>query len=198
MRPDVWITQDNFFTLEECDQIAQIIIDHEESVLAIESPEDSNFWTPYTGLTGKYFDYNWLPLLVANGIDIQSKIYSVPELQQYDSLWIQCWANMFRQGEGIAMHNHADDTVPEEAYYGSADDFYSTHVFLAGNPQTGTYYKHLNKTVESVRGQMHLFDPWKEHKVVLNTYATPRISLAMDIWYVDRKIPYETKYRVNK
>ena len=101
MRPDVWITQDNFFTLEECDQIAQIIIDHEESVLAIESPEDSNFWTPYTGLTGKYFDYNWLPLLVANGIDIQSKIYSVPELQQYDSLWIQCWANMFRQGEGI-------------------------------------------------------------------------------------------------
>lgn len=176
----LWYTQDNFFTEEECDIVRDTILELEPSVLEI----PNTVITPYPGLTAKFGSYNWLPILIGNGIDIQSKWYSVPEMQQHDALHIDCWANVFRQGEGIQMHCHAG------GYEGNWDEtdneFYNSHVFISGRVETGTYYKHLNTTLESVKGQLHLFDCQKQHKVVLNQYQEPRITLAMDVHWGEK------------
>ncbi len=176
----LWYTQDNFFTEEECDIIRDTILELEPSVLAI--PDSVR--TPYPGLTAKFGSYNWLPILVGNGIDIQTKVYSMPEMQQHDQLHIDCWANVFRQGEGIQMHCHAGGG---EGEWDEADnEFYNSHIFISGRTETGTYYQHLNKNLESVRGQIHLFDCMKMHRVVSNIYQEPRISLAMDLHWGEK------------
>ena len=175
----MFLCEEEFFSIEECERIADLVLSREEEVLKI---PNTNTRTDYTGLTGKYYDFNWLPWIVEElEIDVPNRLLSLEPFQNYNTLWVQCWSNVLRQGEGLNMHNHGND--------GEINDFLPAHVFIAGNPNTGTYYKELNITMPSTRGNLHIFNPFDEHKVVLNTHSTPRISLAMDIWYTLHELP---------
>ena len=163
-----------FLSEQECDDISELITDREPWVLKNipTTPE-----TKYKGLTSKYYDFNWLPWVVDAGIDIRNRLFNIDILRQHETLWIQCWCNVLRQGQGLQMHHHATDK--------NDNPFYVGHIFIDGHIETGTDYEELNRIVPSEKGALHIIGAEDNHKVVLNQYEEPRISMALDIWHTN-------------
>ena len=169
----------DFFTQEESQQVYNLVLDMEPElkILAERTAVQRDF---YSGITNLYKHYNFLPIIKSElNIDIAEKVFKLDIFEEFDDLWIQCWCNVWRQGEGITMHQHGTDDL----YWTGHNDFYVSHIFLGGDVRTGTYYGEFNENIESRVGEMHLIGAMDKHKVNLNLYQQPRISMAMDIWW---------------
>ena len=95
---------------------------------------------------------------------------------------VQCWANIFRQGEGIGGHIHFIDH--DHAYIERHG--LTGNIFLYGDPTTGTYYNFPKLSPLSVKydnkvGELSLFTPTLFHGVPKNTTGDMRISMAIDV-----------------
>lgn len=174
-QPESYRQQYQFFTPKECKDLSKILLRDERMVLDIPN-EDHPY---YTGLTVQHNVYNWLDnedLLI---YDIPKRLFRLPEFQQEEVLYVQCWANILRQGENIPDHIHGfDGTNP---HHGIEDQFYACNIFIDGPIETGTYY---NDTYErNTIGQMELLGSKVPHGVRTHMSHTPRISMAMDIYH---------------
>ena len=157
-------------TPEECDTIAKIVLSLEDDIK--QRYPDEYTGTPDDSLTGRYKFFNFLN---------NEKIGSIlrPKLKElFGPCIIQCWANIFRNNEGIETHCHHHPNVP--------DLVRSANIFVHGDPNIGTYYggvKHVNKL-----GEISIFSPDIWHRVPKNPTNTERITIAMDIYLENGKI----------
>ena len=155
----------DFLTQEECDILVNKILSLEDTVKRLgpdlypDTSEDS--------LTGRFYCFNYLNVPEINSI-LEPKLKKI-----FGPCVVQCWANIFRQGEGIDEHRHIRDKYDNAVLIGSGN------IFLYGDPTTGTYYegvKHDNKV-----GELSFFPPDMLHGVPKNTTGDMRISMAIDV-----------------
>ena len=164
-------SQYNLFTPEECNRLSKILLRDERMVLSIPNNQQSS----YSGTTHQFPVYNWLNNPDLEIFDIPKRLFTLPEFQQEEVLYVQCWVNILRQGENIPTHFHAGETHIEY------NNFYASNTFISGPEDTGTYY---NDTYERNNiGQMHLIGSMVPHEVKTHMSNTPRISMAMDIYH---------------
>ena len=155
----------DFLTQEECDTIVREILSLEDAVKRL--GPDEYVGTSEDSLTGRYAVFNYLNIRSINTI-------ICPKLKEiFGPCVVQCWANIFRQGEGIDEHRHIYDKSTNTVLTASGN------IFLYGDPTTGTYYegvKHDNKI-----GELSLFPSDMLHGVPKNTTGDMRISMAIDV-----------------
>ena len=157
-----------FLSIEECDILYDRILETEEHVKSL--GEDVHSGTADDSLTGRHWCHNYLYDKVVSDIIIP-KLRVVVGRRKF----IQCWANTFRNGEGIAKHCHRDPREPGAPPV----DWTCTNLFIGGNAGLGTWFegeKHDNN-----RGELMLFASSIHHWVPPNTEDIPRITMAMDI-----------------
>lgn len=160
------------FTPEECINLSKILQRDESDILSIPNNDDR---TIYKGLTKQFSVYNWLNNPDLQIYDIPKRLFTLPEFQKEEVLYVQCWVNILRQGENIPLHEHGNPDIPEWF------EFYASNTFISGPEDTGTYY---NDTYErNTIGQMHLIGSMIPHEVKTHMSNTPRISMAMDIYH---------------
>jgi hypothetical protein len=155
----------DFLSQIECDTIVNEILSLENAVKRL--GPDEYVGTSEDSLTGRYTVFNYLNIRSINTI-------ICPKLKEiFGPCVVQCWANIFRQGEGIEEHRHIEDTSINAVLTASGN------IFLYGDPTTGTYYegvKHDNKI-----GELSLFLSDMLHGVPKNTTGDMRISMAIDV-----------------
>ena len=155
----------DFLTQIECDTIVNEILSLESAVKRLGPDEYRG--TSEDSLTGRYAIFNYLNIRSINTI-------ICPKLKEiFGPCVVQCWANIFRQGQGIDEHRHIYDKSTNTSLTASGN------IFLYGDPTTGTYYegvKHDNKI-----GELSLFSPEMVHGVPQNTTDDMRISMAIDV-----------------
>ena len=103
----------DFLSLDESSFIAQYVIDTEESVK--NTGKDYYQGTGEDSLTGRYMTHNYLStpcgdILTPKLVEVFGK-----------GIIVQCWANIFRKGEGIKEHEHGVNAI-------------SGNIFLKGDP----------------------------------------------------------------
>tara|TARA_Y100000593_G_scaffold32428_1_gene63953 strand:- start:4117 stop:4782 length:666 start_codon:yes stop_codon:yes gene_type:complete len=164
----------NLLNNEECNFIKNYILDKERNVKALGEdiyPSTNN----RDSLTGRYKIFNWLYTPIGNIL--------LPKLKKtFDSMnfeypvFIQCWANTFRESEHIKAHMHGMG-------------FYSANILISGNNTLGRYktsglpfdddgFTHELHDV----GDMLLFGSDVQHYTVNNPDDDVRITVAMDIY----------------
>jgi hypothetical protein len=159
------ITKYNFLTPDECDKVVKIILSLEDTVKKL--GPDHYMATCDDSLTGRYKYFNFLNDRTINSI-VAPKLKDI-----FGSCVVQCWANIFRPGEGIGVHIHvAPDDIETRVVA-------SGNIFLYGDPNIGTYYdgiKHTNKV-----GELSVISPYMPHGVPENETNDMRISMAIDV-----------------
>jgi hypothetical protein len=172
----------DFLTQEECDIIVREILSLESAVKRL--GPDIYPKTSEDSLTGRYAFFNYLNIRSINTI-------ICPKLKElFGPCVVQCWANIFRQDEGIGEHRHI---------YNESDNIALTasgNIFLYGDPTIGTYYegvKHDNKV-----GELSLFPSTLLHGVPKNTTCDMRISMAIDVHTGDQNLLNTLVYRMPK
>ena len=91
----------DFLTQEECDTIVNKILSLESAVKRLGPDEYRG--TSEDSLTGRYKCFNYLNIRSINTI-------ICPKLKEiFGPCVVQCWANIFRQGEGIDHHRHVTE-----------------------------------------------------------------------------------------
>ena len=152
-----------FLTGEESDTISSFILETENYVKSI--GPDNYTGTSDDSLTGRYWCYNYL-------YDIPGKIL-IPKIKDtFGECVVQCWANIFRNGEGIEPHKHGCDEFQQE--------FICANVFLSGH-NAGTWYKEVGTIVSEI-GTLVIFPNDYIHGVLPNNGDCDRISMAFDIY----------------
>ena len=92
----------DFLTQIECDTIVNEILSLEDAVKRL-GPDTYGEGTSEDSLTGRYEYFNYLNIRSINTI-------ICPKLKEiFGPCVVQCWANIFRQGEGIDDHKHIYD-----------------------------------------------------------------------------------------
>lgn len=99
---------DNFFTEEECDEIAKIVLRNEKEVLKIHNPNIKENKDPsgYSGLTAQHTVYNWMYHPEIKSFNIENRIWNLPQFDTKTELFASCWFNVLRQGERLHIHEH--------------------------------------------------------------------------------------------
>ena len=157
------------------------LLSHEESNIIVETILSLEDYVKSTGpgiyfgpndnsLTGRFHCYNFLSNEVIGSIlkPKLKEIFKVPVV-------VQCWANIFRRGEGIGEHMHSDDSVDK-----NGNLFGSANIFLYGDPTIGTYYNGV-KSINKI-GEMTLFPKTMYHFVPQNPTDDIRVSMAFDFY----------------
>ena len=150
----------DFLSLDESSFIAQYVIDTEESVK--NTGKDYYQGTGEDSLTGRYMTHNYLStpcgdILTPKLVEVFGK-----------GIIVQCWANIFRKGEGIKEHEHGVNAI-------------SGNIFLKGDPNHGTYYE--NEKVINKIGELTYFNSELRHHVKPNPDNEPRVSMAIDVQF---------------
>lgn len=158
-------------TEKECDVIKKFILDNEDYIKSL--GPDLYSGTKENSLTGRYKFFNFLNEKKIRKI-LEPKLREIFDGMGMDyPISVQCWANTFRQGEGISMHKH-----------GPLDKrFFCANLFISGPRKPGTTYYLNNKLVdfENTVGEMYFFDSNLYHGVSNNKSDELRISMAFDI-----------------
>jgi hypothetical protein len=97
-------------------------------------------------------------------------------------LYVQCWANVMRNGEVIKYHRHRN--YDASVKYGSI----SGNLFISCDVQTNTHYESFS--IPNEPGVMTLFPSFVGHRTDKYVGNEERISIAFDIktkedWYED-------------
>lgn len=181
---------DNFFTEEECDKLAEIILRNEKEILKIWNPniKDNKDPSGYSGLTAQHSVYNWLYHEEIIPFNIEERILNLPQFETKTELHASCWFNVLRQGERLHIHEHfdQDEIHKEETKDMISENFYACSVFLQGKEPSYTWFNSCEtdfkyKPLLNVKGQLQVVGSMVTHEVKLNKYPQPRISMAMDI-----------------
>ena len=162
----------DLLTQEESELIAKTIIATEGDVKKL--GDDRYGGTSEDSLTGRYYCYNYLNNEIIGPI-IKPKLKKI-----VGPCIVQCWANIFRKGEGIGEHEHLDKRENDPAQFASAN------IFIQGDKSIGTHYQGLHH--ESKVGQLSIFPPDMRHHVSENTTDEIRVSIAMDLWEKTEKM----------
>ena len=164
----------DFLTQIECDTIVNEILSLEDAVKRL--GPDIYVGTSEDSLTGRYTVFNYLNIRSINTI-------ICPKLKEiFGPCVVQCWANIFRQGEGIEEHIHFDGEDPTYIERHGV----TGNIFLYGDPTTGTYYNFpelgpFHVKYDNKVGELSLFTPTLYHGVPKNTTGDMRISMAIDV-----------------
>lgn len=165
----------------EIDTIVETILEQEITIKSI--APDTYGATSDNSLSGRHLSFNWLSvnkigdILIPKLKDVFSKIgWELP-------VTVQCWANTFRENEGIGIHKHRSN-------FSQDPPFYCCNLFLCGNTKPGTAYfgnglTYLNVQpmfLENVPGKLMIFDSETWHGVQPNKSNEIRISMAMDFY----------------
>ena len=176
--PDTHRSAYTLFTPEECINLSKILHRYESDILNIPNSDSETY---YKGLTKQFSVYNWLNNPDLQIYDIPRRLFTLPEFQDEEVLYVQCWANILRQGENIPLHIHGTSDIAEWKTSQRWSEFYASNTFISGPEDTGTYY---NDTYERNNiGQMNLIGSMIPHEVKTHMSNTPRISMAMDIYH---------------
>jgi hypothetical protein len=158
------------FTPDESETLGNFILEHEDYIKTL-GVSDYEL-TSKNSLTGTFRFYNWFysdigPIL-RDKIFKYFKTLGIPK-----PLYIQCWANTFRKGEGIGLHKHALKD----------DDYLCANIFLKGNVDIGTTYiiNQEAKKIPNKIGEMTLFSSLTPHYVEKNHEDNIRVSMGLDI-----------------
>jgi len=169
-----------FFTPEECEYIISVFEKDKDHI-----PYGSD--NGYTGLTATYDKYNWLYNEALEHLNIEQRLFNLPEFKQWEYMLIQCWGNKLEVGDGLAAHTHG---VGIQHEWSRRHMFYNTNIFLGGEYNLTWYEDYGIK--ENEVGDIHVFTCDLDHEVYDNQGNDPRYSMAMDIfpeW--DNKLPIE-------
>lgn len=100
--------------------------------------------------------------------------------ENHESLYVQCWANVLRNGEKIESHNHRDyEDLPFPRISGN--------LVIHSDTLTHTYYE--GTPVENERGRLVLFPSDVYHWTDTYLGNSERITIAFDIkTYIDWKL----------
>ena len=158
----------NLLTREESDIITKTIVSIEDEVKR--KGVDMYKGTSDNSLTGRYHCFNFLSNEVIGSI-LKPKIrelFGGPVV-------VQCWANIFRKGEGIKEHSHLEGcSEVNNEFFGSAN------IFLHGDPTIGTHYEGV-KSVNKI-GEFVIFPVTMKHHVTPNPTDNIRVSMAFDFY----------------
>jgi len=166
---------------EEIETIKNIIIEKEDYVKSL--GPDVYGGTSDNSLSGRHTIFNWLNLKEISEI-LEPKLKNIfLELNWEFPISVQCWANTFRNGEGIKIHKH-------RSLLSSEPPFFCANMFISGPTEPGTTYfeegfTYINAestTIKNVPGKLIVFSSELFHGVVPNTSEEIRISMAMDFY----------------
>jgi hypothetical protein len=168
------------FSDKEIETVKNIILDKEEYVKSL--GPDVYSGTANNSLTGRYSIFNWLSIKEISDILVPKLKNIFQELNWQFPVSIQCWANTFRNGEGIKIHKHGKSN--------SNDSFYCANIFISGDAKPGTTYYEEGlidanakfKTIENELGKIIIFTSEIYHEVAPNKNKNIRISMAMDFY----------------
>lgn len=158
-------------TPEESAIIAKTVLSLEEDVKRM--GPDLFKLTNDNSLTGRHHCFNFLSNEVIGSIlrPKLRKIFGGP-------IVVQCWANVFRKGEGIGEHLHID--YEEFMSERTRRFFASANIFLQGDTEIGTYYEGV-KSVNKI-GEFVIFPVTMKHGVPPNPTDNIRVSMAFDFY----------------
>ena len=115
----------DFLTQIECDTIVNEILSLESAVKRL--GPDEYVGTSEDSLTGRYTVFNYLNIRSINTI-------ICPKLKEiFGPCVVQCWANIFRQGEGINNHRHVAERSVNVVINASGK------IYMDEIPNAGTY-----------------------------------------------------------
>lgn len=89
------------------------------------------------------------------------------------SIYVQCWANVLRNGEMVKPHLHSDEESTR--YF----NLVSGNLFIYSDTSTSTYYG--EKKVPNIIGNMVLFSSCLKHSTDRYIGNDCRVSIAFDI-----------------
>jgi len=161
-----------FLTAEESEIISRTIIAVEDDVKNID--RDIYSYTNSDSLTGRYYCYNFLNNEIIGTI-LKPKIKKL-----FGPCIVQCWANIFREGEGINEHKHILESCQDPEFIAVAN------LFLQGDPTIGTYYEGIKR--DNKIGEITVFPTDMKHHVPKNPTKSMRISMAMDLYVDNEKV----------
>ena len=182
-----YLTDKKIFSEEECKEWNTYLLTQERILLDKFRTTFTDGGTGLGGLsiTSRYRDFNVLKfnfhlverlkIEIFNGIRCLLDISGNTAWQ--DTLYANCWFNVLRQGEQMAMHSHG--------YHSNI--FYGFHLNI-NVIETFTSYIHPIKFQEDTFhvpnkiGYLTLFPCLVPHSVSMNRYITPRITIAGDIF----------------
>ena len=161
------------FSKKEVKIINKFILNNEDKIKNI-SP--SIYGKDDNSLTGRYHVYNFFNSKIGNLL-LKRIIPFLRKNNINPPASIQCWANVFRKGEGISKHIH------EAKENSVSTNFPVANIFLKGDNKIGTTYiiNGREKNIPNEVGQIVLFTSDVEHYVSKNKTSDPRISMALDI-----------------
>ena len=176
------ITKINFKTL------AKFILQKEKEILSEQHPTDPN--DAYTGLgknslTSRYGQYNILdwkhpavPKLKQAILKFHECFLKMLTIPLYPQLYIQCWANVMRQGEQIKPHLHSTHS----------DSYLGGHIVVQAQKTQTHYINPVNQLNEpavhsslNTVGKISLFRSCMAHYTDAHTSDKPRITIAFDL-----------------
>ena len=182
------LTQINFKTL------TQFILEKEKEIINKKNVTISG--DGYTGLgtralTSHYNQYNLLdwdhseiPLLQQAILKTHSDFLHELGIPLYPELYIQCWANVMREGEQIKPHLHS---VHENSYLGG-------HIVVQAQKTHTHYINPVNQingpdihSSSNIVGKISLFPSCVPHYTDMQKSGEPRITIAFDL-FVNRSV----------
>jgi hypothetical protein len=158
------------FTEKETSIISKFILENEDRIKSLGTSDYGG--ASKNSLTGTFRFHNFFNSEI--GGLLKDKVLKFLDEQNIEKpLYIQCWANTFRENEGIALHKHAN----------FSEEFLCANIFIDGDESIGTTYVIDNKNcnMKNTKGEIHLFNSQLPHFVEKNKNKNVRISIAMDI-----------------
>ena len=125
-------------------------------------------------LTSRYYHFNVLSWFGTRKL----KKYIRMGYEQYNGIkntpiYVQCWANVMRNGDVIKAHRHMIDNI-------SPNDALSGHLCVKVDGSTNTYY--ARTPIQNKNGQMILFPSTLLHWTDRYIGNKERITIAFDIY----------------
>jgi hypothetical protein len=177
---DYLLCEDDLSNRLNLSNIADVILKNEKDIIRQYVYEDD--WGTGLGpnsMTSRSNRYNLLkwPELIELKLVIRNthdKFLSNIGLPPEEVIYLQCWANVLRKGQGINKHRH----------WGSPYAYLGGHICIQ-QTNTHTYYKHpyTDNNYSSINepGKITLFPNWIEHWTDTHTDDQERITIAFDI-----------------
>ena len=164
----------NFLTEEEAKQISDYIIETEDFVKSL--GPDTYPGTSEDSLTGRNRLFNYLYMEPMRSI-------LVPKFKElFGKCTVNCWANIFRRGEGIAPHQHQPEHLTD-----NVSQTFAANIFLSGPPISTSF--DIDVPENHFPGTFTYFNSNVKHWVEPNNTDELRVTIAFNI-FQKNVLPY--------
>ena len=171
-------------------KVSQLILKKEKKILKYPVTNKLNFSDGYTGLgnnsiTARHSNFNvlsWkskeIKKIKKHIINFHNNFLKKLNIEQPNSLYIQCWANVMRDGEKIQPHIHGT----------SPDTYLGGHICVQCNNTSTHYINPVNQindpfiySSKNIVGNITLFQNCIPHYTDTHKGKTERITIAFDL-----------------